>query len=1199
MSKRSVVFLCLMVFLCVLSGSGHALTFDEFQNLPDQKIEIRRSLGVRKAVPVASDRILVVLGMDITGAFENPLSYRIVSLEDENYSYEKFVKPVEVLKVNEVKESKGAEGALFRPFMRTEVTLSIPYPMKAGKRYFVVAQGHRETMVTGAHTAASFVYEGPIKAFSYDNTLDLAVLGLRGIEPVGNGIIKLSFGPDFSFEKGKLIRNYSVKINGEETRIQNLGLYRNIEAYIQVGWPPRAVPYEEVFLQLATIYKSGDKIEVEVSEEVTASNRMAEIVFDDLETYSRSLKVNQVGYLVNSPVKIAYLGRWLGSFPEKQPSETGGAGKDVGALEENFWSELEGEGKKNGAKDQEGRKAGAGERVPPALFFPGPPEFHIVKRGTREVVFTGQTRLIHKSGEFDEGIYHYDHSGENVYEIDFSDFREPGEYFISVPGVGRSVDFEIADTVYEKAFRAAASGVFKQRCGIELAPPYSPDWYRIPCHKKGIIAVTQKKYLPHDFRKLDKMIDFSRVKSGEPSPEIIALNRDRKLLAYYPFDRDMKDHSGHGYDLRPVAVASGYEREAALMPGENYTYGPTGEDTGTGLYTDEIPPEKIDLKDGMTITMWFRDKGLFQFQGPIVGFFEKKPGWSKPQLGLSANWGVFSAAVGGGDRSGGNVGRWSDGKWHHFALVVDPQKGMGNSSSGGKKRRRRKEKGPRIRKIGSRHHRGKNEQEEEEKKKRQGVYDKIPYRIYVDGQEMAHGEGSGDIRASRFYIMNVGRTQRGGLGGKNWDDVRIYTRALRPREIRSLARKEGLEGLKIAAFGGHHDAGDYNPRSHIDVAQRLMDAYEIAPRKFYDGQLNIPENNNGIPDILDEAYWAMRLWEPLQDEDGGVFNGTESNGDPNFIQTVELDPLGDFAYAKDAQASFTLAGVWAQAARIWRKIGQEEKADGFLDRAVRAYDWAKAHPPTDVRKGPQFADIYISPQAYAAAQLLHTTGEEKYNEDFINVAVWAKKPDAKLSVYKKYNQELAAWAYVNCPEDIVDPDLQETIRNAILREADYYIEKSGTMAYKFIRHPEAPIVWGVGAYENFLHPVYWAYKLTGEERYREWMVRTADNTLGDNPLSLSYIVGLGERTIRAPLHNSRFGFLKGEVASGLQCQGPNEQNPGYRMNEIAYPKTERKFAALYHYADAHIAIAMNEGTMGSLANTMAAFGLLLPDHEEQ
>ena len=215
---------------------------------------------------------------------------------------------------------------------------------------------------------------------------------------------------------------------------------------------------------------------------------------------------------------------------------------------------------------------------------------------------------------------------------------------------------------------------------------------------------------------------------------------------------------------------------------------------------------------------------------------------------------------------------------------------------------------------------------------------------------------------------------------------RIYGRALGDSEIAAIAKPRPAEVPQtIMAYGGHHDAGDYNPRSHLDVAQTLMDAYEIAPRKFYDGQLNIPEKGNGIPDILDEAFWALRLWIDLQEEDGGVHNGTESAGDPNFIETVELDRVGDYAYAKDAPGSYAFAGAMAQASRLWRSAGKTQEADDFLGRARRAYEWAGNQSPA--RKSPQNDQTGLR----SPAQLLKTTGEERFNRDFLEVCVWSRQ----------------------------------------------------------------------------------------------------------------------------------------------------------------------------------------------------------------
>jgi endoglucanase len=374
-----------------------------------------------------------------------------------------------------------------------------------------------------------------------------------------------------------------------------------------------------------------------------------------------------------------------------------------------------------------------------------------------------------------------------------------------------------------------------------------------------------------------------------------------------------------------------------------------------------------------------------------------------------------------------------------------------------------------------------------------------------------------------------------------------------------------------------------------------MDAYEIAPRKFFDGQLDIPEKANGIPDILDEAAWAMQLWMGLQDKDGGVFDGTESDGDPNFIQTVELDPRGDYAYAKDACGSLTFAGFMAQASRIWKSLGRDKEAADFLDRARRAYEWAMKNPPAQGSDAALYGQAWLNPKAYAAAELLHTTGEKRFNDSFLAACVWSKNPAADLSVYGLYDQSRAAWAYVNGPADAVDPKIQKAARDAIVREADAYIQGSSTMAYAFVRSPYAPISWGTGAYENFLTSTVWAWKLTGQEKYREWMIRTCDNTLGANPLGLCYVTGLGGRAIHAPLHNSRYSHF-GEVAAGQQVQGPNQRGEGYRVPETAFPRLRDDFACLYTFVDNHFAIAMDEGTVVTQVRTMAAFGLLLPDH---
>jgi hypothetical protein len=71
----------------------------------------------------------------------------------------------------------------------------------------------------------------------------------------------------------------------------------------------------------------------------------------------------------------------------------------------------------------------------------------------------------------------------------------------------------------------------------------------------------------------------------------------------------------------------------------------------------------------------------------------------------------------------------------------------------------------------------------------------------------------------------------------------------------------------IESAGWYQDAGDWDSYySHLRVAQELLLAYEMAPENFTDGELNIPESGNGVPDILDEAAWLPRFCYRLRHE---------------------------------------------------------------------------------------------------------------------------------------------------------------------------------------------------------------------------------------------------------------------------------------------------------------------------------------------
>ena len=201
-----------------------------------------------------------------------------------------------------------------------------------------------------------------------------------------------------------------------------------------------------------------------------------------------------------------------------------------------------------------------------------------------------------------------------------------------------------------------------------------------------------------------------------------------------------------------------------------------------------------------------------------------------------------------------------------------------------------------------------------------------------------------------------------------------------------------------------------------------------------------------------------------------------------------------------------------------------------------------------------------------------------------------------MIVHGKRDLSWAAYAYALVPDAQADAAVKKAAIGAIRREAEMYVRGSSQMAYKFVRHPYAPISWGTGAYENYCKPVAAMWALTGEAKWRDWLVRTCDNTLGANPLCLSYVTGLGPRRVHMPLHNSRYSPL-GEAAPGMQVEGPVAAGDGGKrnVNGTFHPTFTDSHAVLHSFVDVAFAIGMDEGLTISQAHTMAIFGLLLPD----
>lgn len=74
-------------------------------------------------------------------------------------------------------------------------------------------------------------------------------------------------------------------------------------------------------------------------------------------------------------------------------------------------------------------------------------------------------------------------SGERVRIADFSELEEPGEYWLEVPGVGRSPDFRIGDDVFHEPLVASLLALHGQRCGTAVELEWGEGTFKhAACH---------------------------------------------------------------------------------------------------------------------------------------------------------------------------------------------------------------------------------------------------------------------------------------------------------------------------------------------------------------------------------------------------------------------------------------------------------------------------------------------------------------------------------------------------------------------------------------------------------------------------------------------------------------------------------------------------------------------------------------------
>ncbi len=376
---------------------------------------------------------------------------------------------------------------------------------------------------------------------------------------------------------------------------------------------------------------------------------------------------------------------------------------------------------------------------------------------------------------------------------------------------------------------------------------------------------------------------------------------------------------------------------------------------------------------------------------------------------------------------------------------------------------------------------------------------------------------------------------------------------------------------KLDVTGGWYDAGDhgkYVVNGGIAL-WTLLDLYErtqvlgSSKADFSDGKLNIPEGNNRVPDILDEARWEMEWMMKMQVPDGKPRAGMahhkihDSNWTALGIAPHEAEQkMSRFLRPVSTAATLNLAATGAMCARIWKGID-----DGFAGRclvaAEKAWAAAKANPQlyaqaSDTKGGGPYEDNDVSDDFYwAAAELWITTHKDEYHRAFSSSPFHAKFTMDAGGATSSMN-----WGRTDSLGKIsmavvkgVDGATQAQMRRQIQAAADEYAKLVTSSGYSvpFRGESSGAYPWGSNSFViNNLLILALAHDFTGQVKYFDAVVDGMGYLLGRNPLAQSYVTGYGSRPLQWPHHrfwayqaDRRFptappGCLSGGPNSGLQ-----------------------------------------------------------------
>jgi len=392
--------------------------------------------------------------------------------------------------------------------------------------------------------------------------------------------------------------------------------------------------------------------------------------------------------------------------------------------------------------------------------------------------------------------------------------------------------------------------------------------------------------------------------------------------------------------------------------------------------------------------------------------------------------------------------------------------------------------------------------------------------------------------------------------------------------------------------GGWHDAGDYGKYTNNGAFAlgMMLFAWDHFRPKLEGLSLAIPEQDNGIPDYLDECLYQAKWLLGMQLEDGSVSDRITSTNFDGFVMPESSSAPRNMAPAS-TKATADMVGALAHMARIVREFDAEQ-ADQYEEAAKAAWQFLVDNPAAIPPPKSGFTGSYglgnnpdpdTDDRAWGAAELWETTGDpdvlaafEELGKSLVVQAYFDWDNVANLGIY----------AYLGSERDGRDQAVVDRLQGSLNLTTSSMVSTAKSHAYG--RSLGNTYNWGInGTIARTTLALVLGSRLDPENAHADLDTASLqlDHLFGRNYYGRSFTTGVGLKSPENPHYRPSVADTVLSPWPGLLVGGSFAQNSA--MGATSYP-ADQWVDDSSNYQTNEVAINWN----AALIYALAAF---LPD----